>query len=151
MITGTGATGINLFKEIITNSGVIVNDYSETGLAWIMNKKTHTSLLVNSMDKNLNAAIVAGMNNTMPVIGGDIIELSFVPDNNIIFGYFDMYLLAERAGTHIGQSEHVRFIEDQTVFKGTARYDGIPVIPEAFGVMSIDATAPAASVTFPGA
>ena len=151
VVTGTGATGINLFKEIVTNSGLIQNDYSESGLVWVMNKKTHTALLVNSMDKNLNAAIVAGVNSTMPVIGGDIVELPFIPDNNIVFGYFDMYLLAERAGTQIGQSEHVRFTEDQTVFKGTSRYDGVPVIPEAFAVMSIDTTAPSTSVVFPGA
>ena len=61
----------------------------------------------------------------------------------------DAYLLAERAGTTLGQSEHVRFLEDQTVFKGTARYDGHPSIAEAFGVMSITTDAPATSVVFP--
>lgn len=150
IVTGTGATGLNLFKEIVTNTGLIENDYSETGLIWVMNKKTHMTLMVQSMDKNLNAAIVAGINSTMPVIGGDIIELPFIPDGNIVYGYFDMYLLAERAGTILGQSEHVRFIDDQTVFKGTARYDGIPVIPESFAVMTIDAKAPETSVSFPG-
>lgn len=151
IVTGTGATGLNLFKEIVTNTGLIENDYSESGLIWIMNKKTHMNLMVQSMDKNLNAAIVAGINSTMPVIGGDIVELPFIPDGNIVFGYFDMYLLAERAGTQLGQSEHVRFIDDQTVFKGTARYDGIPVIPESFAVMTIEAKAPDTSVSFPGA
>ena len=149
VITGTGASGIALFKEIVKNTGVIENDYSETGLAWVMNKKTHMKLMVESMDKNMNASIVAGISSQMPVVGGEIIELNFIPDNNLVYGYFDMYLLAERAGTRLGQSEHVRFLEDQTVFKGTARYDGIPVIAEAFGVMTIDNTAPKTSVTFP--
>lgn len=148
ILKGTGKTGIALFQEIVTATGAIANDYSENGLIWIMNKKTHTKLIVQSMDKNLNAAIVAGVNNAMPVIGGDIVELPFIPDDNIVFGYFDMYLLAERAGTKLGQSEHYKFIEDQTVFKGTARYDGVPVIPEAFGVLSLTTTAPATSVTF---
>lgn len=148
VLKGAGKTGIDLFKEIVTATGVIENDYSESGLAWVMNKKTHTGLMVQSMDKNLNAAIVAGIGNAVPVIGGEIVELPFIPDNNIVFGYFDMYLLAERAGTQLGQSEHYRFIEDQTVFKGTARYDGMPLIPEAFGVLSITSTAPATSVSF---
>ena len=100
------------------------------------------------MDKNLSAAIVAGINNTMPVAGGEIVELPFIPDGDIVFGYFDAYLLAERAGTSLGQSEHYRFLEEQTVFKGTARYDGTPVIPEAFGLMSISTTAPKTSVGF---
>ena len=149
IITGTGATGLNLFKEIATNAGILNDDYSENGITWVMNKKTHMKLLVQSMDKNMNAAIVAGMNNTMPVVGGEIVELSFIPDGNIVFGYYDMFLLAERAGTKLGQSEHCRFIEDQTVFKGTARYDGEPVISDAFGVMSIGTTAPATTVEFP--
>lgn len=149
IITGTGATGVNLFKEIAGNTGVIDNDYFDGGLCWMMNKKTHTTLTVQSMDKNLNAAIVAGINNSMPVVGGDIVELSFIPDGDIVFGYLDAYLLAERAGTTLGQSEHVRFLEDQTVFKGTARYDGHPSIAEAFGVMSITTSAPSTSVEFP--
>lgn len=149
IITGKGATGLALFKEIVENTKVCANDYSADGITWIMNKKTHTDLLVNSMDKNMNAAIVAGINTEMPVVGGIIEELSFMPDGAIAFGYLDLYLLAERAGVELGQSEHVKFIEDQTVFKGTARYDGTPVIAEAFGYMSITSTAPETTVTFP--
>ena len=149
ILTGTGATGLKLFQEIVKNSAVAFNDYFDGGLVWLMNKKTHNTLKVESMEKNLNAAIVAGINNSMPVAGGDIIELSFIPEGEIVFGYLDAYLRAERAGTKLGQSEHVRFLEDQTVFKGTARYDGEPVIPEAFGVMSITTKAPTTSVSFP--
>ena len=147
--TGTGATELNLFKEIATNTGILNDDYSDNGIVWLMNKKTHMKLLVQSMGKNTNAAIVAGMNNAMPIIGGEIVELSFIPDDDIAFGYLDMYLLGERAGTALGQSEHCRFIEDQTVFKGTARYDGAPVIPDAFGLMNIGTSAPATTVEFP--
>lgn len=149
ILTGTGATGIKLFQEIVKNSKVAYNDYFEGGLCWLMNHSTHVDLTTESMEKNLNAAIVAGINNSMPVAGGDIVELSFIPDGDIVFGYFDAYLLAERAGTALGQSEHVRFLEDQTVFKGTARYDGEPTIAEAFGVMSITTKAPATSAAFP--
>lgn len=149
VITGTGASGLNLFKEIAAHKKTIKNDYFNDGLIWIMNENTHTDLLIASMDKNLNAAVVAGMADTMPVVGGQIIECNFVPDGNIIMGYGKAYLLAERAGTTLGQSEHVRFIEDQTVFKGTARYDGTPVIPEAFAVFTITSTAPTTSgITF---
>lgn len=150
ILTGTGATGMNLFKEIAKAAGVAVDDYSTDGLTWCMNKKTHMEIVVNSMDKNANAAIVAGMNKTMPVVGGEIVELSFIPEGTVVFGYFDMYLLAERAGTQIKASEHAKFIEDRTIVKGTARYDGQPVIAEAFGTLSITTTAPTTSVDFPG-
>lgn len=146
VITGTETEGIALFQEIVKKSGVIDNDYDTGAIVWIMNKTTHTKLVAESMGVNSNAAIVAGMNNAMPVIGGVIEELKFIPDDTIIFGYFKNYVLAERAGTKLAQSEHVKFIEDQTVFKGTARYDGKPAIREAFAVFGIgkapDTTAP---------
>ncbi len=145
---GTGAVGIKLFQEILGKTKSIKNDYSETGLVWIMSKNTHTDLVIQSMDKNATAAIVAGINMTMPVIGGDIVELDCVPDGDIIFGYMDMYLLAERAGTKLATSEHTRFIEDQTVFKGTARYDGKPVIAEAFAATNIGNVEPTKTVAF---
>lgn len=150
VLSGSGKTGIALFQEIVTNTGVIENDYSDQGLVWIMNKKTHTKLKVQAMGTNMNAAIVSGFENTMPVAGGEVIELPFIADDDIIFGYMDMYLMAERAGISLGQSEHVRFIDDQTVFKGTARYDGVPVIAEAFAMMNIASTKPQTSATFMG-
>ena len=67
----------------------------------------------------------------------------------IVGGFGDLYLLAEREGASVAQSEHVRFIEDQTVFKGTARYDGVPVIAEGFVAIGISGAKPAANaVTF---
>ena len=86
----------------------------------------------------------------MPVVGGDIVELNFIPEGDIVFGYMGLYLLAERAGTHISQSEHARFIEDQTVFKGTARYDGIPAIPEGFAVYNVSKAPTTSGITFAG-
>ena len=148
VLTGTGATENKLFQEIALRAGILNDEYTEGDITWIMNKATHMKVVAESMGKNANAAIVAGMNNTMPIIGGEIVDLSFMKDGDIAFGYLDVYLLAERAGTTLGQSEHCKFLEDQTVFKGTARYDGAPVIPDAFGIFSITTTAPTTAVEF---
>lgn len=137
VVTGTQNSGIKLFQEILTTSGVVDNDYDMGGMLWIMNNKTKTKLLAESMDRNSSAAIVAGMGGTMPVIGGNIETFKYIPDDTIIFGYFKNYTLAERAGTKLMTSEHVRFFEDQTAFRGTARYDGQPIIREAFAVYGI--------------
>lgn len=150
VITGKTATGLGLFQDIVTSSGVIDNDYDTGEIVWVMNKKTHTKLIAESMGVNSAAAIAAGMNNSMPVIGGPIVELKYIPDDTIIFGYFKNYVLAERAGTKIAQSEHVRFLEDQTVFKGTARYDGDLAIREAFAVYGIGKAPVTTAPTFAG-
>ena len=144
----SAATGIDLFKEFVLDSGAAKGDYSRGEKTWVMNETTYTKLIANAMSIDASGAIVAGVNGTMPVVGGAIEVLNFVPNNVVVGGYFDLYLLAERAGVSIAQSEHVKFIEDQTVFKGTARYDGIPVIAEGFVAIGIDNTTPNATMTF---
>ncbi|MCR1842761.1 phage major capsid protein [Murimonas intestini] len=150
IITGTNPAGAKLFKEIVEKTGAIDTDYANESVVWLMSKKTHMHLLAESIGANMNAAIVAGMNNTMPVVGGDIVELNFIPEGDIVFGYMGLYLLVERAGTHISQSEHARFIEDQTLFKGTARYDGIPAIPEGFALYNASKAPTTSGITFAG-
>ena len=144
----TGMTAEKFFAELILHLGVAKPNYSTGGTFWAMNRQTRMKLLSKAITFNAAGAVVAGLNGTMPVEGGDIVELPFVPDNDIVGGYGSLYLLAERAGARLAASEHVRFIEDQTVFKGTARYDGMPVLGEGFVIVNIADTAPTTTVTF---
>lgn len=148
-ITAANSADAKLFKEIVKASGNAKSEYSDGEKFWAMSEKTKTNMLAEAISFTAAGAIASGVNNTMPVIGGDIVTLSFMPENMIVGGYGDMYLLAERAGTKLEQSEHVMFIEDNTVFKGTGRYDGKPAIPEAFVAIGINGTAPSAEgITF---
>ena len=140
-----GLTGAGLFKQIVLASGAAKGKYSRGGKVWVMNESTYTKLMAETVSVNANGQIVSGVAGTMPVVGGVIEVLDFVPDNTIIGGYFDLYMLGERGGAQFAQSEHVFFIQDQTAFKGTARYDGQPVIAEAFVAIGLEATTPAAS------
>ena len=148
-ITAANSTGIKLFQSIVTASGAIKGKYSRGEKVWVMNETTYTALTAEAMAVNAAGAIVSGMGATMPVIGGVVEVLSFIPDNVIIGGYFDLYILAERAGQKFAQSEHVRFLQDQTVFKGTARYDGAPAIAEGFAAIGVKGATPTAAMTFP--
>lgn len=147
-LTAAQSKDVALFQNLVLNSGIIDNDFSRNDIVWVMNRKTKTKIIAESMAKNASGAVVSALNNTMPVVGGTIETLNFIPDNVIIAGYFDLYLLAERAGNLFATSEHVRFLQDQTVFKGTARYDGTPIIPEAFIVIGLEGTTPSADMTF---
>lgn len=149
VISVANTAGIKLFQNIVTILGNVSAKYAREGLTWVMNQKTFTKLQVEAMSINAAGAIVSGMGNTMPVIGGAIEILDFVPDNVMIVGYFEDYLMAERAGAKFAESQHVRFLNDQIVFKGTARYDGKPVIAEAFAAIGINNTSVSAgAVTF---
>ena len=141
-------TGVSLFQTILLDSGVISDKYSKDGLVWIMNKTTRNYLVSQAMNINASGAIVSGFENTMPVIGGTVEVLDFIPNYVIVVGHFDNYLLAERAGKKFAQSEHAFFLQDQTAFKGTARYDGQPVIAEAFAVIGVNGASPNADMEF---
>lgn len=140
--------GVDLFREIVMDSGAAKGKYAVGGKVWVMNETTHTTLQAQTLSTDANGNIVSGVADQMPVIGGKIVELNFIPDNVIIGGYFELYLLAERAGKKFATSEHVRFIQDQTVMKGTARYDGVPAIAEGFVAIGINGTTPNAAMTF---
>ena len=140
-INSSGMTAAQLFSAIVTDFGAAKGKYSRGEKVWVMNESTYTELTAAAVSLNAAGAIVSGIGATMPVVGGIIEVLDFVPDHVIIAGYFDLYTLAERAGAKFATSEHVRFLSDQTVMKGTARYDGKPVIAEGFVVMSLLNTA----------
>ena len=141
-------TGTALFKAFILAAGAAKGKYARGEKVWVMNETTYTKLMAEMMTINANGAIVTGIGGTMPIVGGTIEVLNFLPDDVIIGGYFDLYLLAERRGKQFATSEHVRFLQDQTVMKGTARYDGAPIIAEAFVAIGIAGTAPTAAMTF---
>lgn len=149
MATISGKEGKALFKELALKVGMVRTPYSDSPVFWVMNEVTKAQLVAEGMEFNASAAIVSGINDTMPVVGGPIITEDFMKDGDIAFGHGDLYLAVERAGVSIAMSEHARFVQDQTLFKGTARYDGMPVFGEAFGIININGKAPTTSVTFP--
>lgn len=142
----SGKKGADLISEIALAFGSAKGKYSRGEKVWVMNEKTYSYVVASTMATNAAGAIVAGVDGTMPVLGGVIEVLDFIPDNVIIAGYFDLYLLAERAGQKFATSEHVRFLQDQTVMKGTARYDGKPAIAEGFVAIGINGATPTAAM-----
>lgn len=125
-------TGKDLIEAFIDDASLITSQYG-SDLIWIMNKKTKLQIRKNMLNVDSAGLFVAG--DEFPVIGGDIIELNFMPDNVIVGGYADLYLLGERKGIELNTSEHAFWVADQTGFKGTARYDGKPL--DATGYVAI--------------
>ena len=144
------STGAEFFATLIENLGIAKDWYNAGGLFWVMNRKTHIKLMTKALAFNSAAALVANTE-FMPVLGGTVIEFEDdqIADNEIIGGFGGNYLLAERAGVEFASSDIPLFLQDQTVFKGTARYDGMPVAGEAFVVVNFANTDPTTSKDFP--
>lgn len=141
--------GKDLVVAIINAFAKAKGNYSRGVKTWAMNESTYNKLMAEFVALDANGAYVSAINGVMPVVGGDIVVIDSIADNTIIAGYYDLYLLAERAGTTIGTSEHAFWVEDMTGFKGTARYDGKVLINNAFVAIGIAGHTPAANdVTF---
>jgi len=134
-------TGDALLKELFTVLGR-AKDKTGTGKKfWAMSEETHTSLLVMAMNYSASGAIVAGINDEMPILGGKIETFDFMPSGVITGGYGGGYTLVERSGAKLTTSEHVKMLDDMTVCVGTARYDGAPGIADSFAAFSLNQTA----------
>lgn len=130
-------TGAEFYAELVGAFGKTKSHGSVTGRFYAMSEATFAELQVRALSINASGAIVSGQTQTMPILGGDIIVTDVVADGTIIGGYGQHYLLAERAEVKLARSEHVQFIEDNTVFKGTARYDGKVIFTDAFVAVAI--------------
>ncbi len=139
-INGTSLTGAEFWAQLAMAAGNTFTRYNRGEQFWAMNSKTYATLKSKLITFTATGDIVANLFGTLPVINGNIDILEFIPDGDIIGGYGDLYLWADRRAMAIDSSEHVQFIQDNTVFRGKARADGAPIIPGAFVAININNT-----------
>ena len=143
-------TGTQFWAALQEDVAAAYNKYARGEMFWAMNSKTYAKLKAKAIATNLDGAFVAMIGGTLPVVSGDIDVLEFMPDNDIVGGFGDLYLLGLREGMTIESSREVQFIQDNTVFKGKMRADGLPVIASAFVAINIAGSTPTTSLTFAG-
>lgn len=140
--------GVEFFVGLTNAFSVAKPNMTSGKKFWAMNTATAQKIKAKSLQFNAAGALVASAEGTMPVDGGEIVILDFMPDGDIIGGYGSGYLLAERDGMEMAKSTEVRFIQDQTVFKATARYDGEVIVPKAFMALNINNGTVTTTITF---
>lgn len=131
-------TGAEFWSALTIATGNTYTEHSRGTQFWAMNSKTYNLIKSKVITFTATGDIAANVFGMLPIIGGDVDVLEFIPDGDIIGGYGDLYLLAMRAGMTIESSREVQFIQDNTVFKGSQRADGMPVIPGAFVAININ-------------
>ena len=139
-INGDSLTGAQFWSALTLAAGNTFTRYSRGNQFWAMNSRTYAKLKSKLITFTASGDIVANLYGNLPIITGDVDVLEFIPDGDIIGGYGDLYVWADRADIRIDQSEHVQFIQDNTVFRGKARADGMPIIPGAFVAININNT-----------
>lgn len=149
-INGPALDGAAFWAALNDAAGATYTKYSRGDQFWAMNSKTYNKLKSKAITFTASGDIVANIFGLLPVVNGNIDILEFMPDNDIVGGYGDLYLWAQRAGMTIESSREVQFIQDNTVYKGKERADGMPVIAGAFVAININNSSVTTSMTFAG-
>lgn len=141
-------TGAEFWAALQIAAGATFTRYSRGNQFWTMNSKTYALLKSKAITFTASGDVVANVYGILPIVTGDIDILEFIPDGDIIGGYGDLYLYADRARMTIEESREVQFLQDNTVFKGKARADGTPVVPGAFVAININGSEVTTAMTF---
>lgn len=141
-------TGAEFWAALQIAAGATFTRYSRGNQFWAMNSKTYATLKSKAITFTASGDVVANVYGILPIVTGDIDILEFIPDGDIIGGYGDLYLYADRARMTIEESREVQFLQDNTVFKGKARADGTPVVPGAFVAININGSEVTTAMTF---
>ena len=137
-IGGNSVTGAQFWSALMTATGATYTRYNRGTMFWAMNSKTYATLKSKLITFTATGDIVANLFGSLPIVTGDVDILEFMPDGDIVGGYGDLYLLAQRSGMSIESSYEVQFLQDNTVFRAKQRADGMPIIPGAFVAININ-------------
>lgn len=143
-------TGADFWSALALAAGNTYTKYSRGIQFWAMNSKTYAKLKSKTITFTAQGDIVANVFGVLPIVNGDIDILEFMPDGDIVGGYGDLYLLAQRAGMEIESDRSVQFIQDNTVYRGKQRADGVPIVPGAFVAINIDGATVTTAMDFAG-
>ena len=131
----------NLVKNLAKKIGLIDTGEDSVGeIVVVMNRKTYYNRLVEySIQVDSDGNVVGKLPNLRQpdFLGLRVIFNNFLDEDTVLFGEFQQYTLVERENITIDSSEHVKFVEDQMAFRGKGRFDGKPVKPGAFALITI--------------
>jgi HK97 family phage major capsid protein len=150
-VSDVSLEAVKLFREMATVLGAAKNVYDSGagGKFWAMSSKTWNYLQVSMLSMNAAGAIVTAASKQMPIIGGAVEELDFIPDGVVIGGWGGNYKWVNRRGMKISPNEYLRWMQNQILYKGVARADGVPMAGEAFAMFNVmNKNKPTASMNF---
>lgn len=138
-IDGTTLSGAAFWAALRVAAGNTYTPYARGEVSWAMNSKTYAYLESKAIATSVTGEWVAIIGGRLPIVSGQIDVLEFMPDGDVVGGYFQLYLFAQHESAVIGTDRsglHLR-VKDATLVYGRERADGMPLIPEGFVAMNI--------------
>lgn len=131
----------DLIKNTVKHIGLIDTGEDTVGeIVAVMKRSTYYNRFLEfSIQVNAEGNVVGKLPNLKQpdLLGLPVVFNNSLAVDQVLFGEFDKYTLIERETITIDNSEHVKFVEDQTAFRGKGRYDGKPTNVDAFVLVTI--------------
>lgn len=131
----------DMIKDVVKHIGLIDTGLDSVGeIVAVMKRSTYYNLFLGyTIQVDSSGTIVGKLPNlnSPDLLGLRVVFNNNLDENTVLFGEFSQYTLVERENITIDNSEHVKFVEDQTAFRGKGRFDGKPVRPNAFVLVTI--------------
>ncbi|MFH5187667.1 phage major capsid protein [Paenibacillus sp. TAB 01] len=131
-----------LLVNLLKNVGLIdTGDDSVGEIVAVMKRQTYYNrLLEYTININSEGNVVGKLPNLRKpdLVGLQVIFNQNMDLDQVMFAEMSQYTLVEREDISIDRSEHVKFVEDQMTFRGKGRFDGKPVRPAAFALITIE-------------
>lgn len=131
----------DLIKNTVKHIGLIDTGEDTVGeIVAVMKRSTYYNRFLEfSIQVNAEGNVVGKLPNLKQpdLLGLPVVFNNSLAVDQVLFGEFDKYTLIERESITIDNSEHVKFVEDQTAFRGKGRYDGKPTNVDAFVLVTI--------------
>lgn len=151
-INGDSLSGAEFWAALRIAAGNTFTRYARGDQSWAMNTKTYAYLESKAIATTVTGEWVAIIGGRLPIISGDIDVLEFMPDYDIVGGYFGLYLWGQHDSAEIGTDRtglQLR-VKDATLVWGRERADGMPIIPEGFVAINIRNLDVTTAMDFPG-
>jgi HK97 family phage major capsid protein len=127
--------------ELVAPIALIDTGLDNVGeISAVMRRSTYYStFLPFSINVNSEGDVVGKLPNlTRPdILGLPVVFNNSMAPGEVLYGDFGKYTLAEREAITISSSTEYRYAQDQTAFRGLGRFDGKPVKPSAFCLVTI--------------
>jgi len=136
-VTADNKLLVNLLKNV---SLIDTGDDSVGEIVAVMKRQTYYNrVLEYTINVNSEGNIVGKLPNLRQpdLVGLRVIFSQNMDLDKVMFAEMSQYTLVEREDISIDRSEHVKFVEDQMAFRGKGRFDGKPVKPAAFALITI--------------
>ena len=145
-------TGAAFWAALRVATGNAYTLYARGELSWCMNSKTYALLESKAIATTVTGEWVALIGGRLPVISGQIDVLEFIPDGDIIGGYFALYLWAQHEMAYVGtdRTGYTLRVKDATLVFGRELANGVPLIPEGFVGINIAGNSVTTTLPFAG-